>query len=412
MAIKKIEISRLRVGMQLANPVYGEKNNRRVLLLHGNTTITEDSQIRHLAAAGIKTVEIDTEGGGDTFISLVDQKKWDDITRTTRAAGASEAIISRYLNTFVTSISNIVSNNITSRMLVREDIVASLMKDIILYIENHIDILIAMVRLKGITEYTFSHSVNTTVLCISVATSLKLNYADIKRFGTGVLLADLGMTSYPSKMISRPSGLSKQEIEEIKKHPKYTVEFLKKNGINDPLMETVIIQHHERFDGTGYPNGIKGDEIHPISKLFSIADVYAAMTATRPHRLGIPPHMVNAEILKLAGSQFDPKITKIFIKHISVFPIGNMVELTSGRLALVADQNRSDPLRPLVVVFNTKKKIKSLDKRKKDEPGITITRGNWELVDLSTDKGIFGKIKRGLDHRQYHINPEYYLSQV
>jgi len=411
-AIKKIDIGKLRVGMRLADPVYGVIDNKRVLLLHANTMITSESQIRRLYNAGVKTVEIDTESGSDTFLSLVDQKKWEEVVGGKRDSPTTEAMISRYTDRFVTSISNIVSNNVMSRILVREDIVSSLLKDIIIFVENHIDILIAMVRLMGISEYTYSHSVNTTVLCISVATSLKLNYADIKRFGTGVLLADLGMTSYPSKMISRPSGLSRKEIEEIKKHPQYTVDFLKKNGVDDPLIETVIIQHHERFDGTGYPNGLKGDEIHPISKLFAIADVYDAMTSSRPHRQGLPPHMVNAEILKMSGTKFDPKIAKIFIKHVGVFPVGNMVELTSGRLALVAQQNRKDPLRPVVIVFQTKKKIRTSNKIKDDDPGVIIARGNWELVDLTEERNMYGKIKRGLDHRKYHLNPAYYLSQV
>lgn len=412
MAIKRIEIGKLRVGMRLASPVYGQKDDRRVLLLHSDTMITNESQIQRLSAAGVKMIEIDTDAGSDTFLSLLDQKKWEDVAGTKKDSLATEAIISRHKATFVSSITNIISNHITSRSLASEDVVSSLVKDIILYVENHVDILIAMVRLKGISEYTFSHSVNTMVLCVSVATSLKLNYTDIKRFGVGVLLADLGMTSYPSRMISRPSGLSRKEIDEIKKHPRYTVDFLKKNGITDPLIDTAIIQHHERYDGSGYPNGLKDEEIHPISKLFAIADVYDAMTSPRPHRQGIPPHMVNAEILKLSGTHFDPKIAKIFIKHISVFPVGNMVELTSGNLALVAYLNKIDPLKPTVVVFQTKKKFKTNDKTKKEDPGIMIMRGNWELVDLAEDKGVYGKIKRGLDHRQYHLNPEYYLRQV
>ncbi len=412
MAIKKIDIGKLRIGMSLANPVYGEIKNKRVLLLHAGTTIENESQIRHLKAAGVKNVEIDTVSGKDTFLSLLDQQRWEDVAKSKRDGKSTEAMITRYLDSFTTSATNFISNNFTSRTLIKNEVVANLMKEVILFVENNIDILIAMVRLKGISEFTFSHSVNTTVLCLSVATSLKLNYSDIKRFGCGVLLADLGMTSYPSRLIQRPSGLSRKEVEEIQKHPEYTVNFLKKNGVNDPLIETIIIQHHERFDGSGYPNGLKGEDIHAISKLFAIADVYNAMTSSRPHRQGIPPHMVNAEILSEAGTKFDPKITKLFIKHVGVFPVGNMVELTSGRLGLVADRNLADPLKPVVIVFQTKKKIKNYDKIKKDEPGVIITRGNWEIVDLKSDSGAYGRIRRGLDHRQYRINPEYYLSQV
>ena len=175
----------------------------------------------------------------------------------------------------------------------------------------------------------------------------------------------------------------------------------------------MIIQHHERFDGTGYPYGLKGDEIHSISKIFAIADVYTAMTSQRPQRPGIPPHMVLAEILRMSGTLYDPKMSKYFIKYIGVFPVGNMVELTSDRLAIVASQNKSDPLRPVVVLFTTKKKIKTSEKIKDDsDVKYTLSRGKWELVDLAKEGYKFGKIKRGLDHRKYRINPVSYLDKI
>ena len=412
MAVKKIEISKLRVGMRLAKSAYGEKDGKRQLLLQADTMISSESQIRRLAGAGVRTIEIDTETGKDTFLTLLDQKKWGETAGKNLSSAATDAIMTRYKNNFVSSITTTVSNNVTSRNLLKEELVANLLKDIILFVENHVDILIAMVRLKGISEYTYTHSIDTTVLCLSVASSLKLNYTDIKRVGSAVMMADLGMTSFPSRMITRPSGLSKKELEQVKKHPTYSVDFLKSNGISDPLIKTIILQHHERFDGTGYPAGTKGEDIHSISKLCAIADVYNAMTSSRPHRQGLPPHMVNAEILKNSGTQFDPRVARVFIKHIGAFPVGNMVELTSGKLALVADQNKSDPMRPVVVIFQTKRKFQTRDKLKTNDPGVIIARGNWELVDLSTDKGVFGKVKRGLDHRNYQINPNYYLSQV
>jgi len=397
--------------MCLAAPVHGQIEKKRVLLLPANKRIENYSQIRHIIQAGVKTVEIDTEEGIDTTKNLLQQQKWEEIAKYSKNAGAAEAIISRHITKFITSVTDSISKSVTSRNLIKDGMVSNLVKDIMLFIENNVDILLALVRLRGMTEHTFSHSINTMILSISVATTFKLNYTDIKRFGTATLLADLGMTNYPSRLIQRQSGLTKKEIDEIKKHPLYTVNFLKKNGISDPLIETVIIQHHERFDGTGYPKGLNGDQIHPIAKLFSIADVYDAMTSQRPHRQGIPPHLVLAEILSMSGTLFDPKISKLFIKHMGVFPVGNMVELTNGHYGLVASQNPEKPLRPQVVILMTKKKNPNFTKKDDDEPGIIVTRGKWELIDLAVDSS-FGKIKRGLDHRKYRINPDYYLSQI
>ena len=411
MPIKRIDISKLKTGMSLANPVYAERDRRRVLLLTNNTLITNELQIKRLMNAGIQTVEIDTDRGIDTFHTLLEQKRWEEIAQLAKSTGTTEAIISRHIDTFINSITTTVSKNITSRNVIREDPINALFKDIIYFIEDHIDLLLALVRLKTASEYTFSHAVNTTILSISLANYIKLSYPDIKRLGLGAMLADLGMTSYPSRMIKRPSGLSKKELVEIKKHPLYTLQFLEKIGISDYLIETLIIQHHERYDGTGYPNGLQGDELHTISKLFSITDVYDAMTSTRPHRIGLPPHMVLAEILKMSGTLFDPQLAKIFIKHIGVFPVGSMVELTSGRFALVAGLNKSEPLKPPVIIFSTRKTYFS-DTSNDRYSNISISRGNWELVDLASEGAMYGRIRRGLDHRKFHVNPEYYLKHV
>ncbi|MBT4484248.1 MAG: HD domain-containing protein [Candidatus Latescibacteria bacterium] len=412
MAVKRININKLRMGMRLASPVYEERDNKRILMLPANTLITNELQLSRVINSNLNTVEIDTETGGDTFLSLGNQKKWEDVVSSAKNKDATKAIITRHINTFSSSITNIASQNIASKMLIREEEISSLIKDIILFVENHVDLLLGMIRLKGVAEYAFSHVINTMILSISVAHSFKLDYADIKRFGIAALITDLGMANFPSSMIQRSSGLSKKEIEEVKKHPVYSRDFLKKIGVNDSLIEMVVMQHHERFDGSGYPEGLKGNEIHSLSKLLSIVDVYVAMTTPRPHRSGLPPHTAISDILKKSMTQFDLRIAKVFIKHIGVFPVGSLVELASGHVALVAGQNKSDQTRPLVIVLQTKKKVASFSKMKSKGPNVVITRGKWDLIDLALDKGTYGKVIRGLDHREYHVNPAYYLNQI
>ncbi|MCE5251560.1 HD-GYP domain-containing protein [bacterium] len=413
MAIKKIDIGKLKSGMVLADNVYGEIKGNKVLLMAKNTLISNDGQVRRLIDGNIKFVEIDTDRGADTFLSLTQQKKWDDVVKETKDVKTVDQLLSRHISNFINSVTTTIMKTHTSRLYINEEPVSSIIKEMIIFVENHTDILLAMIRLKSLNEYTFNHSINTTVLCISIANSLGFKYNDIVRFATGTFLADVGMSSYPSKMVSRPSGLAKKEIEEIQKHPAYAVEFLKKNGIDDPLIEAIILQHHERFDGSGYPYGLKDEEIHPISKLFAIADVYVAMTSSRPHRPGIPPHMVLGEIHKMSGTLFDPKMKDYFIKHVGVYPAGNMVELTSGNVAIVVSQNKSDPLRPLVIVFQKARKLSASSAGISAQRDLlSIKRGAWELVDLSTDDGRFGKIVRGVDHRKYNININSYLIQV
>ena len=298
-------------------------------------------------------------------------------------------------------------------MIINEEPASSIIKELLVFVENNTDILLALIRLKGINEYTFNHSVNTTVLCISLASTLGFKYQDIVRFAQGTFMADIGMTSFQKKMISRPSGLSKKEIDEIKKHPILAVDFLKKVGVDDSLIDIIILQHHERFDGSGYPYGLKGDEIHPISKLFAIVDVYIAMTSSRPQRPGIPPHMVLGEIHKLSGTHFDPRMKDFFIKKIGVYPTGSLVEMTSGHVGIVVSQNKTDPLRPVVIVFQKQKKLSGGSAGISARPDIiSMSRVTWEVVDLSNADESIGKIRRGLDHREYHLNPNTYLLQL
>ncbi len=399
--------------MHIIDPIYVKVNNNTVLLMPDNTLIVSEAQIRRLIDADVRTVTIDTDKGIDTFQTLLGQKKWDEVAQLSGDSTAANLLLKRHISSFIDSFSSIVTSSITSRILIGDDRVATILKEILKKIENNTDILMAMIRLRSIDEYTYAHSVNVTVMGVAFAIKLGFNNTDIIRFGMGVLLADLGMTSFSSSILRRPSGLSKVEKEEIKKHPHHSIEFLKNNGIEDSLIEKIILQHHERYDGSGYPNGLKGDQIHSISKLFSIIDVYLAMISQRPQRAGIPPHLVLADILKNSGTLYDPKMTKFFIKFIGVFPVGNMVELTSERLGIVAQQNKKDPLRPVIILFLTKKKIHTSTKLKDDDPKYTINRGQWKLVDLSSSEGIqYGKIKRGIDHRLYRINPVNYLDQI
>lgn len=413
MPFKKIVIGKLQVGMNISRPIYINTDGKNVLLMSENTLIRNELQKRRLIDAGIQTVEIDTDKGIDTIKSLLNQQKWTDLVGSLKDQGISETMLSRHIQKFVATFTGVISKNYTSRMLISDTRVAYILKEVLKFVRSNTDLLMSLIRLNAINKYTFSHSVNVTVMLISLAQKLKLDSAHIARLSTGALVADIGMTNFPPTMIRRPSGLSKKELQEIEKHPEFTLQFLDKVGIHDDLIETLVLQHHERYDGSGYPKGLKGDELHPASKLFAIADVYIAMTSPRPHRSGLPPHMVHAHILEKSGILFDPAIAKLFIRHIGVFPAGNMVELTNGDYALVAVPNKKDPLRPVVILFKTKKKLRKAEKIKNHDDGdVTIVRNQWKLVDLTAGNGNFGRIKRGLDHRTLGIKPNSYLDQI
>ena len=150
----------------------------------------------------------------------------------------------------------------------------------------------------------------------------------------------------------------------------------------------------------------------------AIAAVNLALYDIAGKAWGVPLHTVlggkrrHALRVYMSGTLFDPKVAKIFIKHVGVFPVGSMVELTTGQLGLVAVQNESDPLKPTVIIFKMHKKLGASDKTGNNISDTVISRGSWELADLAGERVGYGKIKCGLDYRKFNINPEYYLSFV
>lgn len=274
MALKKITIGKLKIGMNIANPVHIHVNNRMVLLIAENTIIGNEAQIRRLIDAGVRSVVIDTDRGIDTFQSLPSQVTWRDRPRIAGDSEISDRLLENYYNLMITTLTAIITKNPTTRLLIGENKVSLVLRGVLRNIEEKPDLIMALTRLRSVNEYTYAHAMMTSVVCISLANEIGFSYDDTRRFGAGTMLADIGMTSYPSSIIRRPSGLSRSEKEEIQKHPIYSVDFLKNTGITDKFIHRVILQHHERFDGTGYPYGLTGDEIHATSKLFAIADVH------------------------------------------------------------------------------------------------------------------------------------------
>ena len=431
------------VGMFISDPVYvmGSRE-RKAMLLAGNTLVTDESLINRLANAGAKSVIIDIERGldpayiGDTIdeieqnvferelrrevkksklISnmLLDQRPWEDIVKSAKGDSYADVIVSKFIKSFITMATKIILNNVTSKLFMKEEIIQKIVKEIFRDVGKNVDILRAIIKLNELNKYTFEHSINTMILTVSLAHTLEYSYEDTKRIGIAVLLSDLGMSNFNNILINRPDELTEDEKVEINRHPLFTVKFIRKFGIKELFIDTIIIQHHERFDGSGYPNGLKGDEIDPISRLCAIADVYDAMTSFRPYREALPPFIALAEIIKLSKTLFDPEMTKKFISHIGLFPIGSMVELTSGCPALVSSSNSKDPLKPIVIIFMFQKFKHIEDEESYKKIGLMIKRCQWELVDLAANNEVdYGKIKRGLDHRKYRLNPAQYLNQV
>lgn len=198
--------------------------------------------------------------------------------------------------------------------------------------------------LKSYDEYTYHHSLSVAVLAIAIGTGLGLNLVQLKRLGQCAIMHDIGKTDIPLEIINKPGRLTNEEFEIIKQHAVKSGEYLERGEIGDAEIWSSVVHHHEKMDGSGYPDGLKGDDIPFFSKIISVADVYDAVTSYRSYRKPMPPGEAIEMVMSEIGRSFEYKIVKVFIDKLELYPINSVVELTNNRLGLVVDN--TDNLRP------------------------------------------------------------------
>lgn len=223
---------------------------------------------------------------------------------------------------------------------------------------NDDDLMINMKDLKTFDEYTYKHSVNVTVLSMIIGTSLKLSYKEMFNLGRAALLHDIGKMFVSKEILNKPGKLDTSEMEIMKNHSQFGYKYLKKRYGFSTLTYNGVLDHHEKYDGTGYPDGINADQINLLANVVSIADVYDALTSDRPYKKPMCPNDAFEYILGNADKMFRFDIVNIFSKVIVPYPEGTMVKLSNGDIAVVQGTPCDYPLRPIVKVIKSEEKGK------------------------------------------------------
>lgn len=236
------------------------------------------------------------------------------------------------------------------------------------------DILGNLTEIQGYDDYTFHHSVNATIIGLVLGLASGFSEHKLLEFGMGVLMHDIGKIKVPEEILNKKASLTEMEFDEIKKHSTYGFDILRKNNDFSILSAHVAFQHHEKWDGSGYPRGLKGNEIHEYGKLAAIADVYEALTSKRVYRKAIEPNDAYEYIVSQSDKHFDPKVLEVFKKHIAVYPSGSGIILSNGQRGNVVKQNPAFPNRPLVRVFYQDEEplIAPIDFNMADHPSLMI----------------------------------------
>lgn len=206
----------------------------------------------------------------------------------------------------------------------------------------------SLTQLKSWDQYTAQHSINVCVLALSFARHLGLPRAEMEMLGTGALLHDIGKLKTPLEVLNKPGKLTEEEFSMMKSHPVQGRELIEKRyGLSHHIAD-MAYSHHERIAGGGYPRGLNGNEISLWSKIVAIVDVYDAITSDRCYHKGMPPTEALTKMYGWRLKDFDGELLEQFIQCVGIYPVGSLVELTTGEVGIVISVNPLSRLRPKV----------------------------------------------------------------
>ena len=230
------------------------------------------------------------------------------------------------------------------------DAVAPLVEQIANSVLRNGGALVSLARLKTADNYTYMHSVAVCALMIAVARRLGLDPQQVSDAGMAGLLHDLGKALIPKEILDKPGKLTDAEFAIIKTHPAEGHKLLLAGSGIAEAVKDVCLHHHEKVDGSGYPEGLNGETMSLFAKMGAVCDVYDAITSNRPYKAGWDPAESIKQMAEWKG-HFDPTVFQAFVKSLGIYPVGAFVRLESGRMGVVVEQHESSLLKPKIRVF-------------------------------------------------------------
>lgn len=255
--------------------------------------------------------------------------------------------------------------------------ITSQIEDIVSELSHNKEVMVNMTELSSHDNYTYSHSLNVAILSILLGVGMKFNRSDLVGLGTGALLHDIGKIHISKRILGKPGPLTDEEFAIVKKHPQSGYDYITRRFNISQKHALTILDHHERFDGGGYPNGRKGMDISTYGRICAVADVYDALSSKRPYREALPVHECVEYIMAGVSTQFDPAIVDIFVSRIAPYPLGTSVRLSNGWVGLVVANYSDYSLRPKVRIYQKNGQyVTPFEVSLKDDPAylsVTIT---------------------------------------
>jgi HD-GYP domain-containing protein (c-di-GMP phosphodiesterase class II) len=285
-------------------------------------------------------------------IYIVDEYSSEDIEDIIKPELRQNAIL-----TIKEAFSNInrltVADKFSKKEAVYFENIGDMAENLIENILSNKNVLIPLVDIRSMDNYIYAHSVNVAIMSLVLGIALKLPKRQLQNLCIGALLHDVGKSFISQEILMKKEALTPDEISILAQHPTLGYKYLSDSYNLSAHIKMITLQHHERPDGLGYPNGLHNDEINMLSKIVSITDAYDSLSAGRPNKRSLFPSDVLEYLMSNAGKAFDYDIVNTFCKIVIPFSKGTLVELSNGDIAVVQETLPGFPLRPTVKIIKS-----------------------------------------------------------
>ncbi|HEY1044109.1 MAG TPA: HD-GYP domain-containing protein [Telluria sp.] len=358
--LKKVDSSQLRVGMYIHDLNAGWMSHP---FARNRFLICSEDEIRKMVQHGIREVVIDASRGLDVqhAPTLAEAQAATEL-QIAELANSSPAPVQRVslgaelqrAATVRNQAAGLVRSVMQDARLgraVQVEQVGDMVENITGSILRNPGALVGLLRIKNADDYTFLHSVAVCTLLVAFCRSRGMDADTTYQAGLGGLLHDIGKAKVPDRVLNKPGRLTDEEFDIIRRHPRDGYEILLKSPEIGPIPLDITLHHHERCDGTGYPDRQAGEAISELAQMAAIVDVYDALTSDRCYHKGMPAADALRKIFEWSKFHFNPTLAQEFIRCVGIYPVGTLVLLESGRLGVVTEPHETRLLEPKINVF-------------------------------------------------------------